>query len=52
LLTPRQREQFLVAPVVGFPRLLWRIVREANQFARKQGERVGNEDQRGVVRLG
>jgi len=36
LLTPRQKEQFLVTPFVGFPRLFWGIVREANGFARQQ----------------
>jgi fatty acid desaturase len=36
LLTARQRGQFLIAPVIGFPRLLWRIVRDANRFAREQ----------------
>lgn len=36
LLTPRQREQFLIAPVIGFPRLLWRIVRDSNRFVREQ----------------
>jgi hypothetical protein len=32
ILTPRQREQFLIAPIVGFPRLWWRLVRELNTF--------------------
>ena len=32
LLTPRQREQFLIAPIVGFPRLWWRILRELRTF--------------------
>jgi hypothetical protein len=32
LLTPRQREQFLLRPVVGFPLLWWRIVRELRLF--------------------
>jgi hypothetical protein len=40
LLTPRQREQFLIAPVIGFPKLLWQIVREANTFAHAQGVRT------------
>ncbi len=31
-LTARQRDQFLIAPVIGFPRLWWRIVRELNVF--------------------
>ena len=34
LLTPKQREQFLIAPVVGFPRLWWRLVRELRAFDR------------------
>jgi hypothetical protein len=33
LLTPRQRQQFLIEPVIGFPKLWWRLVREANRFA-------------------
>jgi len=36
LLTSRQREQFLVAPVLGFPVLFWSIVRTTNAFARSQ----------------
>jgi hypothetical protein len=32
LLTPRQREQFLIRPVIGFPLLWWRLVRELNTF--------------------
>jgi hypothetical protein len=36
LLTPRQREQFLITPAVGFPKLLWQIVHEANTFAHAQ----------------
>ena len=32
ILTPRQREQFLIAPVIGFPRLWWRILRELRTF--------------------
>jgi hypothetical protein len=27
-LTPRQRRQFLITPVIGFPRLWWRLIRE------------------------
>jgi hypothetical protein len=46
LLTPRQRTQFLIEPVVGFPKLLWRIVRDANTFARAQGVRT---DVRGLL---
>ena len=34
LLTPRQRQQFLVVPLIGFPRLWWRIVRESYSFTR------------------
>jgi hypothetical protein len=33
LLTPKQRRQFLLEPVVGFPRLWWRLVRETRRFA-------------------
>jgi len=36
LLTERQREQFLIKPVIGFPKLLWRIVHDADAFARVQ----------------
>jgi fatty acid desaturase len=28
ILTPRQREQFLVRPVIGWPRLWWRLIRQ------------------------
>jgi fatty acid desaturase len=28
LMTPRQREQFLVQPVIGWPKLWWRLVRD------------------------
>ncbi len=34
ILTPRQREQFLITPVIGFPLLWWRIVRETAMFRR------------------
>jgi hypothetical protein len=33
MLTKRQREQFLLQPVIGFPRLLWNVVRKTNRFA-------------------
>jgi hypothetical protein len=36
LMTEKQREQFLLKPVVGYPLLLWKVVREANRFARKE----------------
>jgi hypothetical protein len=32
LLTPMQRKQFLIEPVVGFPRLWWKVVRESSSF--------------------
>jgi hypothetical protein len=32
LLTPRQREQFLLQPFIGWPKLWWRIVREHYAF--------------------
>jgi hypothetical protein len=34
LLTPRQRAEFLIPPVIGFPRLWWRLVRELRAFQR------------------
>lgn len=34
LLTERQREQFMLTPFIGFPRLLWRIIRDVNTFGR------------------
>lgn len=33
LLTPAQRRQFLIEPVIGFPRLWWRLVRETGASA-------------------
>jgi fatty acid desaturase len=33
VLTPRQRRQFLLTPVVGFPRLWWRTIRQLDRFA-------------------
>ena len=35
LLTPRQREQFLIGPVIGFPKLWWRLVRDSRAFLRQ-----------------
>ena len=29
-LTPQQRKQFLIEPVIGFPLLWWRLIRELN----------------------
>jgi hypothetical protein len=37
LLTEKQRQQFLLPPGLGFPRLLWRVVRDANAFSRTAG---------------
>lgn len=34
LLTKRQRSQFLIRPLVGYPMLLWRVLREADVFSR------------------
>jgi hypothetical protein len=34
MLTPRQREQFLIKPVIGFPLLWWRLIRELSVFNR------------------
>jgi fatty acid desaturase len=33
LLTPRQREQFLLRPVIGFPLVCFRLLRESQRFA-------------------
>jgi hypothetical protein len=35
LLTPRQRKQFLLQPVLGYPKLLWRLWTEPYLFIRK-----------------
>lgn len=35
LLTPRQREQFLLQPVVGYPKLLWKLWTEPYAFVRR-----------------
>ena len=32
VMTPRQREQFMLTPVVGFPLLWWRLIRELHAF--------------------
>jgi hypothetical protein len=37
LLTEKQRRQFLLPPGLGFPRLLWRVVRDANAFSKAAG---------------
>jgi hypothetical protein len=34
LLTPSQRAQFLVRPVVGYPLLVWGLIRDLNAFSR------------------
>jgi hypothetical protein len=35
MLTPQQREQFLIEPVIGFPKLWWRLVRDLYEFERR-----------------
>jgi fatty acid desaturase len=35
ILTPSQRKQFLLRPVIGWPRLWWRIVRDLYAFQRQ-----------------
>jgi hypothetical protein len=35
LLTPTQRRQFLIEPVTGFPKLWWKLIRDANRFAQR-----------------
>jgi fatty acid desaturase len=46
LLTPRQRKQFLVQPVIGWPKLLWQIMRSSYAFRRKAtvGTMAGSTD--------
>jgi hypothetical protein len=39
LLTPRQRRQFLLQPVIGFPRLWWSLVRECSGLAAASSRR-------------
>jgi hypothetical protein len=39
-LTETQRKQFLLKPIVGFPALLWGILRESNRFSRACAARV------------
>jgi hypothetical protein len=34
LLTQRQREQFLIEPLIGFPKMWWRLLRESNRVLR------------------
>ena len=41
ILTPRQRGQFLLQPVIGWPKLWWRIIRELYAF--KQRAQSGTE---------
>lgn len=36
LLTRAQKKQFLIEPVIGFPRLWWRLVRELSRFPRRR----------------
>ncbi len=36
-LTPRQRAQFLIEPVIGFPRLWWRLIRELGTVRLRHG---------------
>jgi fatty acid desaturase len=35
VLTPRQRQQYLLQPVIGYPKLLWRLWREPARFRRQ-----------------
>jgi fatty acid desaturase len=41
LLTETQRKQFLLQPVVGYPKLLWRLLREPVQFVRTHPQAQG-----------
>jgi len=44
LLTPEQRKQFVPEPIIGFPKLWWRLIRETNAFIRsnRMDERTGS----------
>jgi hypothetical protein len=46
LLTPRQRKQFLLQPVIGWPKLLWQIIRTSYAFRRSAavGSTAGSAD--------
>jgi hypothetical protein len=46
LLTARQRAQFFVTPVVGFPSLWWRLIREPGVFSRRVPAEVRGSPQR------
>ena len=46
ILTPAQRRQYLIEPVIGYPRLLWRLWRETSRFQR-QMEATRNAPQTG-----
>jgi len=37
LLTPRQRKQFLIEPVIGFPKLWWHLIQDTRSFLRQSG---------------
>ena len=41
LLTPTQRRQFMPRPVIGFPIMWWRTIREANRYAAQVQARAG-----------
>jgi Fatty acid desaturase len=38
LLTTRQRKQFLIEPITGFPKLWWRLVRESSAFLERPAQ--------------
>jgi fatty acid desaturase len=44
VLTPRQREQYLLKPVIGYPQLLWRLWKDSLHF---QHQARDGEDSRG-----
>lgn len=46
ILTPAQRKQYLIEPAIGYPRLLWRLLREPSRFQRKT-EALRNASQTG-----
>ena len=42
LLTGTQKKQFLLEPVIGYPKLLWRLLREPNRFVSTHPQAQGS----------
>ena len=43
LLTPKQRRQFLLQPVIGYPKLWWHLVKETRRFAGRSARRQSTD---------